>query len=59
MKAGKSFTHHDIHCCHVTTLVITEPTRNHETAGHSGFLKVDFVRLDIVGKNLKIYIEGG
>jgi hypothetical protein len=36
----------------VTTLVITEPTRNQETARHSGLLKAEFVRLDIVGKKL-------
>jgi len=35
----------------VTTLVINEPTRSHETAGHSGLLKTDFRRLDIEGKN--------
>jgi hypothetical protein len=59
MKAGKSFMHRDIHYCHVTTLVITEPTRKHETVGLSDFLKADFVRLDIEGKSLTKIIEEG
>jgi len=42
----------------VTALVITEPTRNHETAGNSGFLKADFVMLDIEEKNLKKICRG-
>jgi len=46
MKAGTDFIHRDIICCHVTTLVITELTRNQVTAGHRGLLKADFVRLD-------------
>jgi hypothetical protein len=48
VKAGTGF----VPCCHVTTLVITEPTRNQETAGHSGLLKAEFERLDIEEKNL-------
>jgi len=53
VKAGTGFLLRDVHCCHKTTLVITEPTRNQETAGHSGLLKAGFVRLDVEGKNFK------